>query len=349
MANAASLVRESALRVAAPRPYVLLVGHGSSGTKRMFNLLHQSRETHCRWGPHSLRDSAFKGLPSEHAFVAADEDVMDARWDAAITWISERFSLEEKDGLPVPPKRYLRPTMRRLFMSVVTPKRMRSILTRVVPMLRQPDWRLPDWLGDLRQLKQAILAVRMGQVPAWTAWVLRNRPEATVVHVARHPAAYLHAWWGRFGRHQDQAVLTRQNRDRLRKVADVHPEWSDRFGDIDRLTSVEAELWFWSYSTLTTHEAGEGRERYDLVRDEEVVEDPVAVARRTYARCGLEWTPEIEELVARKAVNWQRRTAVARDLLDDELSYLVERVLRGTVMHGWWSMDQTVSLFDYHF
>ncbi len=109
----------------------------------------------------------------------------------------------------------------------------------------------------------------------------------------------------------------------------------------------ESELWFWSYLNEVIHESGRQRAHYELVRDEDVIQDPVAIGRSLYEACGLDWEASVERNLLRWATPWRERTARWTDLTEPHLISLVEEILADGIMKDWWDDDQIVSRFDY--
>ena len=116
----------------------------------------------------------------------------------------------------------------------------------------------PGWLADLEAMRSALTVIKINQSPAFASWVLRERPHQRVIHIVRHPGAYLHSWSSRFLSRNDGEAVRRDNLARLRIVASANPEWGERFGDPERLSTEESELWFWLYAVETIHAAGDG-------------------------------------------------------------------------------------------
>jgi hypothetical protein len=69
--------------------------------------------------------------------------------------------------------------------------------------------------------------------------------------------------------------VRRKNRERLDAIRRLQPEWGLRFLDLDRLSLLESELWFWCYATETLHRAGEGKPHYRLNGFEELAGRPL--------------------------------------------------------------------------
>jgi hypothetical protein len=334
------------IRAVVPRPYLLILGHGKSGSKRLLRLFDVSEWTHCRCEPNELPRSPFRRLWSAHVGGARQEAELEACWDDAVSWASARMG--GRDSLPSPRKAFFgglgyRVGIDRLFKY----RRARSLVGLVVPSMRGAEWTVPAWLSDADAFRRALTVLKLGPAPAWAPWVMRNRPEAKVVHVVRHPGGFLHAYRARWLANTDEELTARANRLRLRTIVRDEPAWAPVFGDIDAMNASEAELWFWRYSTETTQRAGGGQSRFRLVRDEDVVARPLEVVRSLYAWSGLRVTEQVEGYVGRMAAQWRDRSAPWRRMLDLADVALVERVLEGSVMHDWWDRDQVVSRCDY--
>lgn len=326
--------------------YVLSIGHGASGTKRVFNVIERSRRTHCRWGPHLLPGTPFKQLPDSIAFGADEARLMEQHWDAAVEW--SRGHVSAQDVLPPRPKSHLRP-LGRYVAGVLGNRHVRNLGGKALAVFRRREWAIPAWLGRLEAVRQATLMLRMGKVPAWTVWALQHRPQAGVMHIVRHPVAYLHAWRGRWASHKDLDQVSAANRERLVRIGRVHPEWAERFGRISDASALETELWFWRYATETIHEAGVETGRYALVKDEEIVTDPIGTTRWLYAACGLPWEADLDRYLTRKSQQWRRHTARLSDLMDEEIVGAMARVMRGSTIEHLWDGLEVVSLHTYAF
>jgi hypothetical protein len=173
-------------------------------------------------------------------------------------------------------------------------------------------------------------------VPGWIAWVLRNRPEAHVVHIVRHPGGYLNSLRKRMWSELDTAKVVQDNRDRLARVAASDPVWADQFGDLEALSAVEAELWYWRYAGETIHQAGEGNPRYHLVAYEELTRNPVGLSRALFRACGLDWDEAVEQAIERISEGSQAIAAAWREQLSGAEVRLIEQILRESPLRDLW-------------
>ncbi len=206
-----------------------------------------------------------------------------------------------------------------------------------MPTLRRGEWPVPPWLMNRQRLREALLVMKLAQVPGWAQWVLENRPDSHVVHIVRHPGGFLNSWRRRYLAGKDEALVRSKNNARLARILDLHPAWNDRLGPIDKMTVDESELWYWCYASETIHNAGAERPNYTIVTYEQLAADPVAGARRLYRRCELEWNAELERQVRSNSGGSSAISAAWRTLLDNQQNDMVEHVLQGSSLRSLWA------------
>ena len=276
----------------------------------------------------------------------ADEGDLANQWDAAVEWSAARYSIN--DLLPPPPKSHLYSLPRALRLWRILRSRLaRRALGSVFPAFRGEEWQLPRWLGDRTALRDARLVLKQNQVPAWAAWNLRHRPNATVIHVVRHPGGFLRAWQQRYLARRDASEMVEAGRARLRRIAKIEPEWAERFGNLDVMTVEETELWFWRYTCETIHGSGANNSRYLLVKDEDLVDDPTDSARRMFDMCELPWNERVEAWIAEQGESWRGEIRPWQHLHNSRLVSMVERVLQDSPLRDWWAPSQGVSSCTY--
>jgi len=327
--------------------YVLLVGYGASGTKRVLKIFDLSDRTHCRCEPNRLVGSPLSTLPYQAVLSVSDFSVLDWEWDHAIRWAASRIG--ERDHLPYPPKRHLRWLGQRLqIWRLIKHKKVRRTVSLLMPSLRGPEWLVPTWLASSRELSRALPVLKMNKVGTWVPWLLEHKPQAMVVNMVRHPGGFLSSYIHRWIKTQKESEVTRLNRRRLRAIRDADPVWGALFGDVGKMSAKESELWNWRYTCTVSHEGHAGAGNYVLVKDEDVLDDPFAVAKRLYDACGLPWCDYAQQYLDKMDSHWREHSAPWRDLLSKDDTALVERILDGSLMAQWWTPDQVVSRHDYH-
>lgn len=326
--------------------YALIVGHGRSGTNWLLDILDASPLTHCRNEPNEVHDSPCHQLaPLWQGDQAPDQMAdMQAHWDHIAAWMGSRMG--ERDHRLTSPKAYVHPWSQKLGVAYYPARpKIRATLRRVLPEMRAGEWRMPWWVGDQSRLEQAYAVLKINQAARIAVWLLHQRPQVPVLHIVRHPGGRLNSWLNRFLAERDEARITQRNRDRLRDVLAVSPDWEPLFGNIDAMSIAESEMWFWRYVTESIHQAGEGLPQYHLILYENLAHDPIKLAKLVYGYCDLPWTAAAETLIRQgtKESVWGKiegtpmsvAQAWRKKLKPDEIE-AVNRVLEGSIMAHWW-------------
>ena len=317
-----------------PPKYVLIAGHGRSGTNWLLDLLDLSPRTHCRSEANALEGSALAKVP--RGWVSGVD--IAGTWDEAVLATSRSFGA--RDRLPATRKDHLRGFAQQLGpVRVMQSARSRRALAPLFPRLRGQEWLIPGWIAPESSMSRALPVLKINQMPGWMAWVLAHRPEARVLHIVRHPGGFINSHLTRYVAKGDGEAIARENRKRLAMIAAKSPTWAGRFGDIEALSLIESELWFWRYSSEVTHEAGLGNPNYQRVIYEDLTQDPVGVAKSVFEGCGLPWDDEIERRVRQSsaesrsiATNWRTRSTA-------EQVEAIDSVLDGSFLREWWPTE----------
>ncbi len=322
--------------------HALLVGQGRSGTNFLLALLDRSPRTHCRNEPDQLAGSALAAL-GEFRFFVDDlprlAALYDARFREAALCVGPRdhHARVEKDwlrpGLGGPGYFYLR--QRYLLLE--------RVLRRRHPMDGR-ELRYPSWMVERDRLERSLHVFKLNAAVGLAGWALEHRPEARVLHLVRHPGGFLRSWLERWVRREDERERERSTRagvERLRGLARREPRWAALLGDVDALGRAEGELWWWRWVNEALHEAGRGRRGYRLVLYEELSARAVEVGRAVFGCCSLPWDRELEQRVLGLARGSEAIARAWKDELEPESVALVERVLDGSPMAGWWPEERT--------
>lgn len=314
-------------------PYAIVAGgRGRSGTNWLLSLLDQSPQTFCRKYPHRCRASPMAAIEPSLSPIAPDEPAIESRWDEAVRWTARRMGRFDH---PIhAPKRFIHPIARDIGLPrLISRPRARRMLGLLVPALRQDEWPLPPFLGNRSELHEALPVLKVGRA---APFVLRNRPEAAVFHVVRHPGGFLNSWMKRYLNRHDPAEIAEANRLRLHQVAEHHPEWARRLPPIDRMPVTESELWYWRFVNERIWSLGQGSPGYHQVVYEHLAQDPVPLMRNAYQRCGLRWTAAVERRIRSLCAESRDVAERWKQQLSREQIELVERVLDGSPMQQWW-------------
>jgi hypothetical protein len=319
-----------------PPRYVLIAGHGRSGTNWLLEILDQSRQTHCRNEPNECAGSALAALPQGWVSCPDRNARLESEWDEAIARTSRSFGIRDQ-RITVYKDHFSRAAQRMGLVRIARGKRLRRALGPVMPSLRREEWPVPSWVINKRRQVRSLPIHKINMVPGWIVWVLRNRPEAHVVHIVRHPGGYLNSLMNRWWSTADMGAVERENRELLDRVAACDPVWTDRFGDLGALSPVETELWYWRCCGETIHRAGEGNPRYQLVKYEELTQNPLETSRSIYRGCGLDWDDAVEQAIRHSSSESPAIASAWRDKLSAEQVKVVERILDDSLMRDWWN------------
>ncbi|MEX0653285.1 MAG: sulfotransferase [Phycisphaeraceae bacterium] len=317
-------------------PYILIVGHGRSGTNWLLSLLDRSSETHCRNEPNELGGEPWARLPSPWVCRPYDAAV-GAQWDEAVAWSAGRVGLRDH-RLPEA-KTHVHGWARSLGLDrMMKGPKLRRVASVAQPALAEAEWPAPRWWARPAVLAEAVAVLKLNQAPGWACWALTQRPKATVVHIIRHPGGFLNSYLNRWLAGHDRDAVTGRNRERLRQIAEVDREWAGRFGDVEAMSAEAAELWFWRYAAEMIHRTGDGRPNYHLVVYERLAMQPFEQTRRLYEACGLAWSATVEQAV-REGASASRSTAIAqawRDRLSAEHQRMIDDVLADSPLQALW-------------
>ena len=318
-----------------PPRYVLIAGHGRSGTNWLLEILDQSQQTHCRNEPNECAGSALSELPSGQIDRPELDGELEPVWDAAIERTSTSFGSRDQ-SINVYKNHFSRAAQGMGLVRIARGKKLRKILSPIMSSLRCEEWPVPSWVVNKRQNDRSLPILKINMEPGWIVWVLRNRPEARVLHIVRHPGGFLNSLMKRLWSELDMETVARDNRERLARIAATDPVWACRFRDVDTLSPVETELWYWRYSSETIHQAGEGSPHYQLVKYEELTGNPQEVSRAVYRGCGLAWNDTIEQAIHQKSGESQSIAAAWETKLASEAIAAVKRILGDCAMRDWW-------------
>ncbi len=183
--------------VASPRPYALIAGQGRSGTNWLLDILNQSPKTHCRNEPNECAGSALSELTSGAVPSPELEAELESKWDEAIVRTSQSFGKYDHPT-KVHKDHFSGPLQRMGLARVARSKRLQGVLDRVMPSLVQEEWSIPSWLVGKWQKDRSLPILKVNMSPGWVVWALRNRPEARILHIVRHPGGFLSAYIKRF-------------------------------------------------------------------------------------------------------------------------------------------------------
>jgi Sulfotransferase family len=317
--------------------YAIITGNGRSGTNWLERLLDVSPDTHCRSEPYDIPVSAFNRAPQIWQ-PNAERRQMDTDWDEIIRHSRVRIGYLDHEFRY--PKRYCHALAQRTgVVRLMAHGKSRKLLHWIHPEMRRGEWSMPWWVGSKQKLAQAYPVFKINMDRFMLEWLLDHRAGARILHIVRHPAGRLNSWLNRFLASRDPDQILKMRRERLHRIAKAEPDWRSRVGDIDAMTLVEAEVWFWRYVNESMYAAGQGRPGYMRIVYEELAQDPVAKAREVYAFCGVDWTGQVEATLMKEA-KAETATSIAsswKSNLPAEHLNVIEHIVRDSPIMSWWT------------
>lgn len=329
-------------------PYVLIVGHGRSGTNWLLDICDASSATHCRNEPNEVEGAALEFVQELWYSSTALERVV-AAWDRQVAYA--RISTSIRDHHIDTPKDHVYAFAQKTGLASfpVRPKA-RKVLGTFLPKFRLGEWTVPWWISNRYFLEQACTVFKINMLAAWFVnWHVLQYPERPVLHIVRHPGGYLNSSVNRFFSKRTSSELEQERQyyqAMLTTAGQISPRWQEILGDIQSMTLYESVLWFWRLNNEMIHEQSHSCSNYRLVIYEDIVRDPLALSRQIYDFCGLAWNEQVESRIisglktsvwgplknapAETAKIWQKK-------LKPEQLELIEHVMTNSDINAWWS------------
>lgn len=327
---------------------IYIFGYGRSGTNWLLNIFGLHHETHCRNLPNKKRTSSFAHLPLSDGRFDPD-DSFDALWDEAVKWACMHYG--ERDRMPRSKKNYLYKFPFHLGMWQILEKRkIRLMLSPFSPSLALSEWSLPWWLGPRNALDKARPVLKIVASHNWGRWAIKNRLNSPKIHIIRHPGGVMQSWSKRYLAMNDHNKVLNASIERLNSVVECSPQWNDMIGDLTKINVVEAEMWFWRYSTEELLRTGQRYDNYMVAIYEKLIAEPLEETRRIFDFCELILTDEIidqllpadtETVIAHS--KWYNKIPADHSLANqwrNSISgadlQIINKVLDGSMMQDWW-------------
>lgn len=327
---------------------IFIFGYGRSGTNWLLNILNLHGDTHCRNEPNKQSTSLFKHLPLSDGRFESDAS-FETLWDDAVDWACTHYG--ERDRMPRSKKNYLYDLPFDLGMwRILEKQKIRLILSPLSPSLASSEWRLPWWLGPRHALEKARPVLKIVAQHNWCQWAVANRSDSHKIHIIRHPGGVMLSWAKRYLALNDPDKVLEANINRLKSVIDFKPEWGGVIGDLTTISVKEAEMWFWRYSTEELFGKGQKDDKYLLTIYEKIIANPLDEVRKIYEFCDLTINDEIIDQISpvdsQSVINqsvWYNKIPADsitanrwRDSISEADLQIIEKVLDGSSMQGWW-------------
>ncbi|MEL4895851.1 sulfotransferase [Crocosphaera sp. Alani8] len=329
-------------------PYVLIVGHGRSGTNWLLDILDASEKTHCRNEPDAVSNSQLEYVRTLWSSKDSLEEVL-RQWETRIN--KAKLCMSERDHHIETPKQHIYPLSHKSGIATLpTRRKIRQALRLVMPQFRQGEWQVPWWIADETKLEQACGVFKINRLAAWFVHPLAvNYPQIPILHIVRHPGGYLNSALKRFFVSCSTEELNKEFElyQMIMKTAiQVYPEWQERVGDLSSMDLTETVMWFWCLNNEMIYEENKNNPNYHLLIYENIVANPLEQSQKVYDFCRLPWNEVVESQIKEGLTEsvWgslkSKPSAVAqawRKSLTVEHQSLVSKILSTSRIEFLWS------------
>lgn len=268
--------------------YVVVTGHGRSGSNMLLDMLNEHPRTMCRNEPDAMATSPMKALPD--GFFDADmaPDFLEV-FQEVLGRALLRNSVRDNFGLVE--KVWFRSQLRALIgQELLRNKHTRRLLGVVNPALCRDEWQTPSFYVDRRLAKQALPVFKIILASGWLLRTHDADPGQRILHIIREPVDFLRSWANRYiKRHAEGGEQVYQtNCETMPRIFEhfgVHSSCLTKFST-EHL--IETELWRWRYVNETLLQRLGQSDRYRIFRFEDVKARQRDSVSDIFGFCGLE-------------------------------------------------------------
>lgn len=282
-------------------PYILIVGHGRSGTNWLLDILDASPNTHCRNEPDETANSSLEYMKSLRFSEKALEYVTD-NWEERVNL--SRISMSERDHHIDTSKNHIYALSQKTgLVSLPVRPKIKRALRIFVPNLWKGEWPVPWWISNRSDLENSCTILKMNMLFAsFVNWHLEKYPHIPVLHIVRHPCGYLNSSINRFF---SKCSLVKISQEYDLYQAMLHttilnaPNWTKHLGELETMDLFETVIWFWRLNNEIINLFGRSYPNYRVVVYEKIVINPLINSKKIYDFCGLEWTEKIKTIITK--------------------------------------------------
>jgi hypothetical protein len=314
-------------------PYIVICGHGRSGSNRMLQAFDAHERTLCRNEPNGLVGSPFRALPQDLFPDDLGADFPDRLADAVRIG---GMAHGARDYFDDDHKTYLRHGLLAKAAAWIEPgRRKRRIFSAIKPDFAREEWRIPGpRLG--RDAQDIIFPVlKPGIMTGW--WILSHPVHAgqKLIHAVRRPEPFVKSWLRRYVGKRDAAQVFAESLPSARRIAAQYGVETLQGDAVTESRLIESELWRWRYINEAVHVALGASDRYAASRYEVFLADPEAEMRRLYTFAGL----KMSDAHAAKIRGMENRLfggTRKQVKIETPLGPILDKVLAGSALPSDW-------------
>lgn len=275
------------------RAYVVIAGHGRSGSNRLLDAFDCHPLTFCRNEPNEASGSAFEDLQSFGFFPEQSDAQFVEKWRYAVSRAGREISF--RDRINTAGKSYARPLARRLYArNVLARRRVRKTAALIAPFLAQETWPACPYYADPKALAKTLPVFKLLLKPGWILDSFPKEPGMRVILNIRSPRSFLQSWRHRYARREGLENVFERNLQTLDQILNYFGRPKHRLQTFSEEALYETELWRWRYMNESLFRDLGDSERFTIALYEAFEDDPIGETARLYDFAGLEFDSEIK-------------------------------------------------------
>ena len=320
--------------IPAPSQYLIIAGHGRSGSNRLLDAFDCHGDTFCRNEPNRPTGNPFLTLPD--GFQPGLPSDFPAQWAAVINKASQQISV--RDRLVSDGKSFVRSPLRKFISRhVFLRKRPRQIAALVAPSFRLDTCPAIPYYAEPNSLANIYPVLKVLLYSGWLIDAFYGDPRMKIILNIREPKAFLRSWEHRYVRHAGPESVFQDNLQTLPAILAHFNAESCMPQSYSPRALFESELWRWRYINEILLETLGKEERFTTITYDAYDKAPIEEIKRLYAFAGLTFDQEVE---ARAGL--LRNTLFApRAKQDyehkDSIDAAVDTVLPGSSLQSFWA------------
>lgn len=270
--------------------YVIITGHGRSGSNRLLDAYDLHPDTLCRNEANRLKT----GVLSQFGSGFFENDLPSAAlsndfaylWHNAIEQASMRFGARDRYNFMH--KNYcLWPSLVRVLRHGWKSRKLRQTFGTICPQFRGDEWPIPDVFAEPVLLRSSVPVFKLLLSSGLLVRAFRADQNMRLVHNIRAPLPFIRSWIMRYVKPRNPAEVFEANRQDLDKILAFFNVDAPHLNEFNLENLCETELWRWRYVNELLFLRLRGADRYKVVTYDAFDQQPSVVMRSLYDFAGV--------------------------------------------------------------